>query len=265
MLAFNNVLVNLDSYSGVFCQNYYLYKDNTNHFNPIVWDLNMCLGGFPFVGNSNNSMGSLTVTNMQQLPITIHATDPYWPLINAVMSNTTYKKMVVAHERTIVNELFVDSSYITTATQLQALVDADVQADTNQFFSYAQFQTALTTNNNVGSYVVPGISNLMSARVSYLQSTAEFSAIAPAISSVGVKDSSSDPNDTITIIAQVSNANSTSVYLMYRYLVTENFIEQVMYDDGLHNDEAPNDNLYATLVKVNKDSFQYYLILITTN
>ncbi|MCC6838286.1 MAG: CotH kinase family protein [Bacteroidia bacterium] len=51
MLAFNNVLVNLDSYTGVFCQNYYLYKDNTAHFNPVVWDLNMALGRFPYVGS----------------------------------------------------------------------------------------------------------------------------------------------------------------------------------------------------------------------
>ena len=36
MLAFNNSLVNLDSYSGVFAQNYYLYKDNTNHYNTTI-------------------------------------------------------------------------------------------------------------------------------------------------------------------------------------------------------------------------------------
>src|SRR5262249_12684312 len=35
MLAFNNVAVNLDSYSGVFAQNYYLYMDNTGRYSPI--------------------------------------------------------------------------------------------------------------------------------------------------------------------------------------------------------------------------------------
>ncbi|HET6226782.1 MAG TPA: CotH kinase family protein, partial [Bacteroidia bacterium] len=34
MLAFNNAMVNLDSYNGAFVQNYYLYKDNTKRFNP---------------------------------------------------------------------------------------------------------------------------------------------------------------------------------------------------------------------------------------
>src|SRR5205085_8540756 len=89
MLAFNTVSVNLDSYTGVFCQNYYLYKDNTNRFNPIPWDLNMAFGGFPFVGVVNSSMGSLTIANMQQLSPTFHSSDPYWPVINDVMNNAS--------------------------------------------------------------------------------------------------------------------------------------------------------------------------------
>jgi spore coat protein CotH len=36
MLAFNNVFVNLDSYTGGFSQNYYLYKDENRRFNPVV-------------------------------------------------------------------------------------------------------------------------------------------------------------------------------------------------------------------------------------
>ena len=47
MLAFNNVLINLDSYTGSFKQNYYLYKDLNNRFVPTVWDVNMSFGGFP--------------------------------------------------------------------------------------------------------------------------------------------------------------------------------------------------------------------------
>jgi len=39
MLAFNNVLVNLDSYSGGFKQNYYLYREDNGRFASVVWDL----------------------------------------------------------------------------------------------------------------------------------------------------------------------------------------------------------------------------------
>src|SRR5678815_4800594 len=86
MLAFNNVLVNLDSYSGVFCQNHYLYKDSYGYFNPIIWDLNMCFGGFPFAGSGATSFNLLLITGEQQMSPLLHAGDTYWPLINAVLN-----------------------------------------------------------------------------------------------------------------------------------------------------------------------------------
>ena len=54
MLAFNNVLVNLSSYSGQHSQNYYMYKDSKGHFNPVVWDLNLSFGSFKNTGNGSD-------------------------------------------------------------------------------------------------------------------------------------------------------------------------------------------------------------------
>ena len=259
MLAFNNVLVNLDSYSGVFCQNYYLYKDNSNLYNPIVWDLNMCLGGFPFAGNANNSMGSLTVAGMQQLSLSNHATDVYWPLINAVMSNASYKKKYIAHCRTIVNELFSDSSYINTATQLRTLIDADVQLDTNKFFSYEKFQNAIDSNTNVSSYVVPGIRILMDARASYLKATTDFNYTTPIITGVSADTTATTISNLTTIIAHVTNTNANAVYLAYRYSVFQKFTSILMYDDGTHTDSIANDNTYAVSIPKHSDKIQYYI------
>ena len=59
MLAFDNVLVNLDSYIGAFAQNYYLYKDDNDRFLSIVWDLNESFGrfsGFRFHENCQRVM-----------------------------------------------------------------------------------------------------------------------------------------------------------------------------------------------------------------
>ena len=63
MLAFNNVLVNLDSYSGAFRQNYYLYKDQNDRFDPIVWDLNMSFAGFP----GGTGGGAYTATTLDPM------------------------------------------------------------------------------------------------------------------------------------------------------------------------------------------------------
>lgn len=257
MLSFDNVLVNLDSYYGAFCQNYYLYKDNTLRYNPIVWDLNMSFGGFPFLGSGAASLASLTVTNMQQLSPTFHSTDVYWPVIKDVMSNPMYKRMYIAHARTITNEMFASSYYQTLSTQLQSVIDTAIASDSNNFFSYAQFQNAMTTNNIVGSYTVPGITNLMSSRVTYLQSTPEFMAVPPVISNVTPSNTAPSLNTAVTITAHVSNANT--VMLGYRFLNTNKFVRDTMYDDGLHNDGIAGDSIYGGTVMMSSVRMQYYI------
>ncbi len=255
MLAFNNVLVNLDSYTGYFVQNYYLIKDKTNRFNPIIWDLNMCFGGFPFAGNQSGGMGSLTVTNMQNFPLNMHNNDADWPLIKAVFNNAMYKRMYVAHVRTIVNEMFVTNYYKTLAQQLQTLVDLSVVNDTNKTFSHTQFVNAIDSNTNVASYVVPGISGLMSARVNYLQTNSDFTATTPTISNInkyiaGILG---------TITASISNANTNGVYLGYRFDTTDRFRRFQMFDDGNHADGANGDGIYGLQFNMDSTTAQFYI------
>lgn len=141
MLAFNNVMVNLDSYNGAFCQNYYLYKDNNNRYNPTVWDLNMCFGGFPFAGSGSTSLGTLTnITTMAQLAIDNHATDNNWPLINDIQSSPMYKRMYMAHIRTMVNEQITNANYVNVATQLLSNIDTAVLSDNNKFLRMLSFK-----------------------------------------------------------------------------------------------------------------------------
>ncbi len=257
MLAFNNVLVNLDSYSGVFCQNYYLCKDNNNLFNPVVWDLNMAFGGFPYAGYGNSSMGTLTVTNMQQLPLTLHSTDTYWPLIYDVFNNTTYKKMYIAHAKTITNEMLATNTYQTLATQMHALVDTAVMSDSNKFFTYTQFQNSFSTNINYGSQTIPGLTNLMSSRNTYLQATADFLYSQPVINNVSNNNNLPNVNSSITITTKVTNSNA--VYLYYRFNNSDAFDKTPMYDDGAHNDTAANDNIFGVSLTMDGAILQYYI------
>ena len=259
MLAFNNVLVNLDSYSGVFCQNYYLYKDLTNRFNPIIWDLNMCFGGFPYLGSGLSSMGTLSNTNMVQLAPTIHSGDPYWPLINDVLNNPTYKRMYIAHMKTISDEFFSNNNYETIASQMQTTIDTAVFSDTNKFYTYTDFQNGLTSNTIVGSYTVPGISNLMDARTTFLEATSEFGYTTPAISSINSSQSNPGVGSQFAITANVTNTNSNGVYLGYRFDVTNKFTRIAMYDDGLHNDGAADDDLFGTSLTMETSDGQYYI------
>jgi hypothetical protein len=262
MLAFNLTLDNLDSYSGAFCQNYYLYKD-AGRFNPIIWDLNMCFGGLPFVGSSTVSLGSLSIAQLQQLSLSTHSTDVHWPLINQVMANATYKRMYAAHAKTIVNEMIASNYYQTKATTFQTLIDTSVQSDPVKFYSYTQFQNGMSANVSVGSYSVPGISTLMAARNSYLQSQSEFTLVAPTVTNVMYSPSLPTVGDTLWITAALSNQNYT--YLGYRANIFAKFKKLQMYDDGLHHDGTAGDGVFGQKIVTGSTTMQYYIYSENSN
>ncbi len=256
MLAFDNLFVNLDSYIGVFGQNYYLYKDNSGRFMPIVWDLNMSLGGFPFVGSSNTGMGALSIDEMKVLSPEVHSKDANWPLIKAVMSNSTYKNMYYAHLRTMLNEQFVSGKYAEFASTLQALIDTAVVSDTNKFFTYEDFKAGMTQDKNVGSYSVPGINNLMTPRIAFLQSHASIAAAAPVIAMRPASYSVSDSIATIT--ATITGTNESAPFVGYRNSKKLKFEKARMYDDGQHGDAEAGDGIFGVQIKMILDQTQYY-------
>lgn len=257
MLAFDNLCINLDSYLGVFAQNYYLFRDNNQIFNPVIWDLNMCFGGFPFAGSSNTSMAALTIANMKVFPVDFHGTDPYWPLINIVTQNETYRKKYIAHMRTLINEMFAGGYYLSLAGQLQNLIDTALYADTNKFFSYAQFQSGLISDVSIGNYSVPGISNLMSDRISYLQAQPEFIAQPPIISNIVSTFTLSGLTANIT--AHVENSTGDRVYLGFRISPGKKFGQFQMYDDGNHNDGQAGDGTFGINIMADLGNSQFYL------
>jgi hypothetical protein len=260
MLAFNNVLVNLDSYSGAFRQNYYLTWDNNQRFVPTVWDLNMSFAGFP--GGTGSSSSTTTLDPMSNSTSAIH------PLIVKILGNPMYKRMYMAHVRTIVQEMFANDYYLTVANQLRTTIDATVNSDPYKFYTYSQFQNSLTTavtgtGGPGGGASIPGIQALMSARVSYFNTNANYVLLAPTITSFSTSVASPVYNQTITINATCSN--ESSVFLGYRANHQLKFNRVVMYDDGAHNDGAANDHVYGVDAMVNGVVFEYYFYTENSN
>lgn len=248
MLAFNNVCVNLDSYTGAFAQNYYLYRDDNGRFNPIVWDLNMCFGAFTNTGTSN-----LTVSTMPSMSPVLHNNYGARPLIMKLLADSTYYRMYCAHMRTITAEFFTNGAYVTQAQQMQTLVDSSVAADSNSFYSYTQFQNSM--NTAYGN--VPGIQQLMDARVTYLNTTPQYTAVQPAISSVGANPAAITLNDTVWITCTVTN--EVAVYLGYRDQIWKRFYRVQMSDDGMHYDGVANDGIYGAFMIGTSPVMQYYI------
>lgn len=265
MLAFDNVLVNLDSYIGVFAQNYYLYKDDTGRFNCVLWDFNESFGTFSQSGTINFTSTASKI----QMSHLLHANDAMWPLVQKLLSVPTYKKMYLAHMYTILTENFSDNSYLTTAQSYQSIINTSVQADPNKFYNYTQYQNNLTVDVSSSTFPggasAPGITNLMNGRYNYLMLLPDFTGTKPSITNVATNDPNPIINSTIYISANVSNANSNSVYLGYRYHIADKFTKILMYDDGAHGDGAAGDKIFGASVTINTPLLQYYIYAENNN
>ena len=261
MLAFNNGLVNLDSYSGSFRQNYYLYRNHTRQWIPTIWDLNMCFGGFSLAGGTTSN---LNPNSMQTMSYTLHQNETGWPLIYRLLNNPMTFKMYQAHLRTINEENFANGSYKLLADSLHNLIDQAVQTDVNYLSTYTNFQNALN-NNTTGSgggpsSTSPGIYPLMDARASYLSNV--LSASAPVIGPVQT-GSGYQVGDTAD--CQVSVTNATAVYLGFRKQKQDRFIRVSMWDDGQHQDGAAGDGVYGAAVPLKSIKTQYYIYAENNN
>lgn len=262
MLAFDNMLVNLDSYIGGFAQNYYLYKDDYGRFLPVVWDLNESFGVFAMTGSGRLR----STTDKQQLPALLQLTDANFPLISKLLANPTYQRMYIAHCKTMLTESFADGSYLTTGQTLQALIDADVQADGNKFFTYANFTSNLTNDitggGGPGSAGAPGIGNLMDGRVAYLLGQSQFSATAPTIGTVAT---STNPVVGQTLFLTSTISDATSVTLAYRTESDAPFEKLTMLDDGQNGDGAPGDGVYGIAFTPTASFTEYYVYAENNN
>ena len=258
MSAFNNVLVNLDSYLGPFRQNYYLIKDDNNRMNSIVWDLNESFGGFAMVNQGPGMGGPVDLTQLDPL---LREDEEGWPLLDLIYSNPTYKRMYIAHMRTIINENFANGWYAERGLELQNLIKSSVQTDPNAIFSYTDFIANLNDDVTVaggpGGGNKFGLSSLMESRVEYLESQSEFTASPPTISTVSTTPSVVNIYSEANISVQVENAES--VVFGYRFRPYEVFTKLEMFDDGNHNDGQANDGVYGVSIVVEALDVQYYI------
>jgi CotH protein/lamin tail-like protein/type IX secretion system substrate protein len=252
LLAFSNLLVNLDGPINN-PQNYYIYKDDAGRFNPILWDLNESFGVFRML----QSTGPLNTLQLQQLDPFVNINDANYPVISKILTNPTYRKMYIAHLKTIMEENFTNGLYETRALEIQDIIDSDVQDDENKFYTYFDFIDNVYNSNGMGPNTIIGIVQLMDTRVDYLQALSEFQLSAPIISNVVHSPEIVSPNSEVVFTTQVEN--ESDVYLAYKSVSYEPFVKTLMYDDGLHNDGLAGDGLYGIQIPVGTNDIQYYI------
>jgi hypothetical protein len=249
MMAFENLTVSLDGPINSIPHNFYLFKDNNGRFSPLLWDMNQAFGTF-----TNGLPNPVLTSDLQELDIFHNSTDASNKLTTQVFSSDRYKRMYVAHMRTILNEQFANNNYSTRASALQQLIDTDVNTDPNPFYSYTEFTSNI--NSSVGVNPIIGITELMNARTSHLQALAEFTATPPTVSNISSNPTNVLPHSTINITAEISNSNYA--YLGYRFKFSTKFEKLQMFDDGQHGDGSAGDGVFGATINVDARDVQYY-------
>lgn len=252
MHAYNNVLVNLDSYTGRLSHNYYLYKTPDGLFTPLIWDLNLSFGGFRFDGISPRM---LTDDDMQTLSPFVHykTKNAKRPLLVNLLAIPIYRKIYLGHLRTILNDNFANGKYLERANQIRELIDNEVNNDNNKLYDYAGFQKNLTKTAVAGRSKIIGIQELMEKRIEYLSNHKLLQKTPPQISKVTHLRFGDDLAFQATIdIAQ-------SAFAFYRYSPNEPFKMIELFNDGAHNDEMADDEVWGNYIEY-KPGIQYYIV-----
>ncbi|MCB0409757.1 MAG: CotH kinase family protein [Flavobacteriales bacterium] len=262
MIAFDNVMSNLDSYLGPFKQNYYLIKDDNDRMLPIIWDLNESIGGFTMISGGGGPGGG-GVTSLTQMDLFLRDGDTGYPLVKAIFDNPIYKRMYVAHVKTIVEENIITNTYYTDGQDLQALIDSYVQSEPNPFYSYSYFTSNLTSAVGTGPNSKYGVAQILNGRSSYLQGLTAYNYTAPDISNISIPTSVM-ANSTITITADITTSPSY-VYVGYRLSNASVFQKVEMFDDGAHNDGGAGDGTFGTDITVGASEVEYYIYAENTN
>ena len=258
MHALNYTLVNFDSYIG-YGQNYYLYKDKTGQFNPLLWDLNMSFGSFRLTDASSIYFSGFDIAQAQNMDPLLHHTQfsvSPRPLLRNLFLSERNRKMYLAHIRTIVNENFANQSYAVRGQYFQNLIDTSVQNDTNKFYSYADFIMNLNNPVTLVTADCPGITQLMDARTTYLSAYTGFTG-EPTIANITVSPQNFVVGDDVWITADIADA--TEAILGYRFGNNMAFKTTAMFDDGNHNDGLANDGVFGGVILNSANVIDYYL------
>lgn len=259
MLAYNNVMVNLDSYSGPFRQNYYMIQDDDDRFIPLIWDLNQSMGSFAMVDGGGGMGGPPSLDDLIEMELFLREGDTEYPLISKLFAVPRYKRMYLAHLKTIAEEFIASGEYYTRAEELQDIIAADVAAEPNGFYTPVEFASNLddAVGGGPGPGSVYGLSQVMDPRMDFYESLPEWSYIAPTISDIAASKENPVAYADIFITATITDADYA--YLGYRDDIQEQFTKVEMFDDGMHGDGAAGDGVYGAGATLKGKDLQYYI------
>jgi hypothetical protein len=249
MLALNNAMVNLDSYNGSLSHNYYLWFDTTGVAHPLIWDLNMAFGGW----RRNFSFEEMKDEELIQYQPLAEIENLKRPLISKLLKVSYFRKIYLAHLRTINNDWLVSGQLMNRAQALSKDIEPWVKQDSLKLYSFTDFQNALDKTMKSGPDNVIGIRQLMSKRSEWLNAHPLLNKIQPKIEQVKHQAE----GDKITFSAKLTDATK-GAWINYRKDKMFVFKRKPMLDDGANGDAVAGDGIFTIQLDA-ASAKQYYV------
>jgi CotH kinase protein len=247
MLALNNAMVNLDSYNGALSHNYFLWFDSTGVAHPLIWDLNMAFGGW----RRNMSFEEMSDEQLIQYQPLADVDNNKRPLIAKLLRDPYYRKLYLAHLRTINNDWLVNQQLSNRASTYMNGIEQAVRQDTMKLYTYDHFKNGLDQTMSNGPDKIIGIRQLMSKRGDFLSAHALLNKVQPILAQPGA----TVVGDSVLLTVKLDNA--TGGYAYYRRDRMFAFTRVALSDSGLHGDIQASDGLWSAKVPADKAK-QYY-------
>ena len=261
-LAFNNLIVNLNSYLGSHSTHYAFCEDNQNKLVPVPMDLNLAFGSFKNTGSGSD----LRTKQLIQLDPLLHADNAYKPLVSRLLSSKHNQKIYLAHFQTLFNEWFKSGKYESRARQLQQMIRPALEADQNWGYTMEEFDQSLDKTTGRRSKI-PGIAQLMRKRIEFLKKHPLLNAVPPVMEAPSVGRRALMAADTVTafhISLSVKNL-PRDVVLFYKTAPGQPYVEIKMLDDGKHGDAKAGDGVFGAIIQPGEGSTEIWYYITAEN
>jgi hypothetical protein len=249
MHALNNVMVNLDSYTGSLSHNYYLWIDSTGVGHPIIWDLNMAFGGW----RRDFSFSVMSDQELIEYSPLAEFSNAKRPLISKLLRVPLYRKIYLAHLRTIVNDWLAEDQWLKEAQAMMKEIEPWVQKDTLKLYPYEAFKRSLDSTLVVGPDKIIGLRELMGRRTKYLMQHPALNKAAPTIGLVKHEIQ----GDSVLITAQMKDVENGWLYYrqhrMFAFQITP------LNDAGENGDRQAGDGIFSALLL--RDKVKHYYVV----
>ncbi len=217
-----------DSYIYKGKMDYYLYYDVVSgKMTPQEFD-------------GNSVMGARANT----WPLFYNAEKVNYPLLNKLLQIPSIRQRYIAHMKTLINEEMDTLRFNSLIRQTDALIGAEILADTKKLYTNAQYQSEKTV-----------LMNFIQQHKNVLLGHAEMKAVSPTIIKSEMISSNGpwqgpSAGQSVVIRSQVMHPSGLqAVHCYYAEGLTSDFKILTMYDDGLHNDGPANDGWFGVSVE----------------